>query len=284
MAKGFAIHNAPTDHGGFIPSTQVRSSQQGNLFVRAGDGHFCPKCKVWSTVQPSHNHIIFDGKPVAYVNDMLSCGARIQPQQFHVVGDSGGGNYRSNTVSALEPIQSQQSLTNNLSSQEKYENYYIERNKTEYIKFRNAIFPYDDDRKGLFGVVSQGISGACDYIVTYVVRGEELFVSISFIPPILKHDAEIFPSASLKVYKESNSKFEFIQHVNLIKEAGFWDADKGKEPVGSCTVKLPEPDLSIIKIILEMGYEAKLDGGIIFPNPRFVTHTFTLNSAARKMK
>ena len=62
--KGFAIHNAPTNHGGRIPSTQVRSSQEGNLFVRAGDGHFCPKCKVWSTVQPSHNHVIFDGKPV----------------------------------------------------------------------------------------------------------------------------------------------------------------------------------------------------------------------------
>ena len=27
MAKGFAIHNAPTDHGGFIPATQMRSSQ-----------------------------------------------------------------------------------------------------------------------------------------------------------------------------------------------------------------------------------------------------------------
>ena len=41
MAKGFAIHNAPTDHGGVIPSTQQRTSQMGNLFVRAGDGHYC---------------------------------------------------------------------------------------------------------------------------------------------------------------------------------------------------------------------------------------------------
>jgi uncharacterized Zn-binding protein involved in type VI secretion len=89
MAKGFAIHNAPTDHGGFIPSTQVRSSQQGNLFVRAGDGHFCPKCKCWSTVIKSHDHVIFDDKAVAYVGDKLTCGARIQPQQTHVVGDSG---------------------------------------------------------------------------------------------------------------------------------------------------------------------------------------------------
>lgn len=99
MAKGFAIHNAPTNHGGIIPSTQVRSSQQGNLFVRAGDGHFCPKCKCWSTVIKSHDHVIMDGKPVAYAGDKLTCGATIQPQQSHVVGDSGGGNFDSNTTS-----------------------------------------------------------------------------------------------------------------------------------------------------------------------------------------
>lgn len=95
MAKSFAIHNAPTNHGGRIPSTQMRSSQQGNLFVRAGDGHFCPRCKCWSTVVKSHDHVIFDGKPVAYVGDQLTCGARILPQQSHVVGESGsyyGGN------------------------------------------------------------------------------------------------------------------------------------------------------------------------------------------------
>ena len=89
MAKGFAIHNAPTNHGGIVPSTQMSNSQQGNLFVRAGDGHFCPQCKCWSTVIKSHDHVIMDGKPVAYAGDKLTCGATIQPQQSHVVGDSG---------------------------------------------------------------------------------------------------------------------------------------------------------------------------------------------------
>lgn len=89
MARGFAIHNAPTDHGGIIPATQIRSSQMGNLFVVAGDGHFCPKCKCWSKVLKSHDHVLFDGKAVAYAGDLLSCGARILPQQNHVVGDSG---------------------------------------------------------------------------------------------------------------------------------------------------------------------------------------------------
>ncbi len=89
MAKSFAINMAPTNHGGMVPATQSRTSQEGNLFVRAGDGHMCPKCKCWSVVIKSHDHVIMDGKPVAYVGDKLSCGATIQPQQFHVVGDSG---------------------------------------------------------------------------------------------------------------------------------------------------------------------------------------------------
>ena len=101
--KGFAINNALTDHGGIIPATQFRDSQMGNAFVRAGDGHLCPKCKVWSTVIKSHDHVIFDGKPVAYVGDKLTCGATIQPQQSHVVGDSGGSYYGSST--SITPLQ-----------------------------------------------------------------------------------------------------------------------------------------------------------------------------------
>ncbi|MDN8450111.1 PAAR domain-containing protein [Acinetobacter baumannii] len=89
MSKGFAIHNAITDHGGMVPSTQMKSSQMGNLFVRAGDGHVCPKCRCWSSVIKSYDHVIFDGKPVAYVGDKLSCGATLLPQQSHVVGESG---------------------------------------------------------------------------------------------------------------------------------------------------------------------------------------------------
>lgn len=85
--KGFAIHNAPTDHGGAIPSTLSNVFQEGNPFVRAGDGHYCPKCKCWSTVVRSHDHMIMFGQPVAYEGDKLTCGATIQPQQTHVVGN-----------------------------------------------------------------------------------------------------------------------------------------------------------------------------------------------------
>lgn len=111
MVKGFAIHNAPTDHGGIIPATQQRTSQMGNLFVRAGDGHYCPKCKCWSTVQPSHYHIIMDGRPVAYVDDLLSCGARILPQQSHVVGTSQGENYKRAKKSDVQSLNFKKNLT-----------------------------------------------------------------------------------------------------------------------------------------------------------------------------
>ncbi len=113
MVKGFAIHNSMTTHGGIIQATQQRASQMGNLFLRAGDGHYCPQCKCWSTIQPSHNHIIMYGQPVAYVNDLLSCGARILPQQSHVVGDSGGSSFLSSTP-IFQPISSQQNINNNL--------------------------------------------------------------------------------------------------------------------------------------------------------------------------
>ena len=93
MSVGFAIHNSKTDHGGIIPATQMRASQMGNLFLVAGDGHFCPKCKCWSKIIKSHDHVIFDGKAVAYAGDKLTCGAKILPQQSHVVGDSQGSNY-----------------------------------------------------------------------------------------------------------------------------------------------------------------------------------------------
>lgn len=130
MAKGFSIHNAPTNHGGIIPSTQVRSSQQGNLFIRAGDGHFCPKCKCWSTVIKSHDHVIMDGRPVAFAGDQLTCGATIQPQQSHVVGDSGGGNLKI-TTSNFQPINNQ------------HQNKFLDGNSKEYGI--GAVFiPYND--------------------------------------------------------------------------------------------------------------------------------------------
>lgn len=92
MATGFGIHGSTTNHGGIVLSTQSRSSQMGNLFLRAGDGFFCPVCKCWSTLIKSNDHIIFDGKPVAFAGDKFTCGATLLLKQMHVVGDSGSAN------------------------------------------------------------------------------------------------------------------------------------------------------------------------------------------------
>lgn len=99
--KGFAVHNAKTTHGGTIPAAQTHSVHMGTPFLRAGDGHYCPQCKCWSTIQASHNHVIFDGQPAAYEHDFLSCGAQILPQQNHMVGDSQG----SSITNTSEPVQ-----------------------------------------------------------------------------------------------------------------------------------------------------------------------------------
>ena len=74
----------------FYPTTNLSN---GESFVRAGDGHYCPRCKCWSEVIKSHDHVIMDGRAVAYVDDLLTCGAKILAQQSHVVGDSQGSNY-----------------------------------------------------------------------------------------------------------------------------------------------------------------------------------------------
>lgn len=113
MAVGFAIHNSMTNHGGIIPATQSRTSQMGNLFLVAGDSHFCPKCKCWSKIIKSHDHIILDGKAVAYVGDQLTCGAKILPKQSHVVGDSRSSSLGS-SFSLFQPISSQKNFNNNL--------------------------------------------------------------------------------------------------------------------------------------------------------------------------
>lgn len=105
MSKGFGIHGSTISHGGTVISTQSRSSQMGNLFLRAGDGFACPKCKTWSTLIKSNDHVIFDEKAVAYVGDKFTCGATLMPKQVHVIGTSGSSYYSSTAVVSNAPVQ-----------------------------------------------------------------------------------------------------------------------------------------------------------------------------------
>lgn len=231
MAKAFAIHGSTTNHGGVVMATQMRSSQMGNLFLRAGDGFACPKCQCWSTLIKSNDHVIFGGKAVAYVGDKFSCGATLMPKQVHIVGDS-GSNVLNAFLTQFENTENSQYQLNNHFSENKarYENYYIERNKTDYVKFKNVIIPYDEDKRGWIGVTSQSISGACEYIVTYVLQGCNLFVTVSYIPPMLKVDAKILPFGSIKIFRQEARVFKNITQQNLEVSGGVWDTEKGKEP------------------------------------------------------
>ncbi len=279
MAKGFAIHNAPTDHGGIIPSTQMRSAQMGNLFVRAGDGHFCPKCNCWSTVIKSHDHIIFDDKAVAYVGDKLTCGAKILPQQSHVVGES-GGNSNSVFNSTLEAKNSQiNSFTNNIHAEEKYENYYIEQDKTNiFKKFITILPPYDSDGKG-FSIL-HSLSGVISFFINYVLKGTKLFISISAYTDPLNRNAAVFPYAT--AYISRDQKQIAIKKVD--DTTGLWNLDNGRVPVGSAEINLPKSNLSLVTVELKLGYAAQITGsGVIYPIPAFTTFTFTLTSIAKRI-
>lgn len=144
MSKGFGIHGSTTSHGGTVISTQSRSSQMGNLFLRAGDGFACPKCKTWSTLIKSNDHVIFDGKAVAYVGDRFTCGATLMPKQVHVVGIS-GSSLGSSLISNFKPTTSQQ----NNSFLSENNNFDIELTKTN---IKNGLFvpcgvPFYENKK-----------------------------------------------------------------------------------------------------------------------------------------
>lgn len=45
--------------------------------ARLGDDHFCPKCKVVSSIISGCSFYLTDGRPTALVGDRIACGAVI---------------------------------------------------------------------------------------------------------------------------------------------------------------------------------------------------------------
>ncbi len=281
MAKGFAIHNAPTDHGGFIPATQMRSSQMGNLFVVAGDGHFCPKCKCWSTVIKSHDHVIFDGKSVAYVGDQLTCGARIQPQQSHVVGTSQGGSYRaSSSPIQNNAVQQNNSVNNFNGNAEQYENHYIEQYKKDiFISFKTILPPYDSDGKG-FSIL-HSLSGVISFFLNYTLTGTRLFISLLANTDPLSRNAKVLTHATAYISRDGKQ----IITKKIDDTTGFWNLDNGRVPVGSTVIELPKSNLSLVTVDLKLGYFAQPSDSVgkIVPTPPTTSYRFTLTSIAKKI-
>ncbi|RCT95595.1 PAAR domain-containing protein [Acinetobacter baumannii] len=277
MTTPYITIGCPTSGGGQVISGNNMFLIDGIPVACVGDKATCPTHKVVATIVSGDPCMQIFGKAAARVNDSLSCGCKLLPQQNLVVQDNGGGAASSAAKSSSAPISQKQPATDSFVKDE-YENYYIEQNTTKYVKFTNGIFPYDEDKKNLFGAISQAVSGVCNFIVTYILKGQELFVTVSMLPPTLSGDATIFPYATLDLVHNNQS----LGKTRLEKGKGVWSTENSKEPVGQCKVTLPKPDLSTIEATLTMGYTAKFDGGTVRPNPPHTRFSFTLNSASRR--
>ncbi|ESK45518.1 PAAR domain-containing protein [Acinetobacter oleivorans] len=277
MATPYITIGCPTSGGGQVISGNSMFLIDGISVACVGDKATCPTHKVVATIVSGDPCMQIFGKAAARVNDSLSCGCKLLPQQNLVVQDNGGGATSSAAKSSSAPISQKQPATDSFVKDE-YENYYIEQNTTKYVKFTNGILPYDEDKKNLLGAISQAISGVCTFVVTYILKGQELFVTVSMLPPTLSGDATIFPYATLDIVHNNQS----LGKTRLEKGKGVWSTENSKEPVGQCKVTLPKPDLSTIEATLTMGYTAKFDGGTVRPNPPHTKFSFTLNSASRR--
>lgn len=217
------------------------------------------------------------GKAAARVNDSLSCGCKLLPKQNLVVQDNGGGA-ASSAQSSSPPLSQKQQTTDSFAKDE-YENYYIEGSKTVIVEFKNLLLPYDQDKANLFGVVAQALSGACSFEVSHKIQKRQLFITVTLLPPTLRADATIYTFGTLRLFK---NKQPIGGPFALKVGKGFWNTEKDRQPVGSCEITLPAPDLQAITASLELGFEGKFDNGKVVPNPPYKTHTFTITSASRR--
>lgn len=198
MATPYITIGCPTTGGGQVISGNSMFLIDGIAVACVGDKATCPTHKVVATIVSGDPCMQIFGKAAARVNDSLSCGCKLLPQQNLVVQDNGGG------TASSAPISQKQPATDSFVKDE-YENYYIEQNTTKYVKFTNVIFPYDEDKKNIFGAISQAVSGVCTFIVSYILKGQELFVTVSMLPPTLSGDATIFPYATLDLVHNNQS-------------------------------------------------------------------------------
>lgn len=279
MATSYVTIGCPTTGGGKVLTGNSLFQIEGVPIACTGDQATCPKHKVLATIITGDPHMNIFGKLAARVGDSLSCGCKLLPKQNLVVQDN-GASVRSITSKNTRSLITESQTNNFYEDKGKYENYYIERQKTEYIKFKTFVTPYDEDRKSAKGVMSQVLSGTADFVLDYDLTGKKLFISVSMIPPRLKNDATIFPFGTINLYHEGQK----INQSTLKVGGGFWDTSRDKQPVGSCTIELPEPNLQTITVELTAGYRAKFDVGLIIPMPPTTTFKFDLNSATRLVK
>lgn len=89
MAIPYITIGCPTTGGGKVISGDSSFLVQGIPAACVGDKASCPKHKTVATIVSGDPYMQINGKAVARVNDMLSCGCKLLPQQNLVVGATG---------------------------------------------------------------------------------------------------------------------------------------------------------------------------------------------------
>ena len=284
MATPYITLGSHTTGGGKVISGQSSFLIEGKPIACVGDKAACPKHKCASTIVSGDNHMIVMGKPAAQHNSPLSCGCKCIGDQYLTVGDNGGGqgeNHRS-TSSALQDNQLQQNgLVNNFNrNNERYENYYIEQNRTDiFIKFKTILPPYDSDGKG-FSVL-HSLSGVISFLLNYTLTGTRLFISLSAYTDPLSRNAKVLPYATAYISRDGTQ----IATKKIDDTDGIWNTEKGRVPVGSAVIELPKSNLSLVTVDLKLGYFAQVNDSVgqIAPIPPTTSYSFTLTSIAKRI-
>lgn len=264
-----------TTHGGVVTEVDPTFIIQGKAVHLNGMKHFCPKCKAVVTAIASNSLVTINGKAMIVAGDKTTCGATFIQSQSLVVKASGSGSVSGSSNSFSPTNQNTNSLTNSLNAEkEKYKNYYIPQNVTDvFISHKAVIQPFDE------GV--QVLSGAVSYFLNYVLNDKNLFISVSMNAYPLSEGGTVLPYGNVKVSREG----QVINTSKLSIGEGIWDTDKKKQPLGSCNITLPEPNLQLVEVELTLGYTVKpADSvGYVTPIPPYKKHTFKLNSASKRV-
>ncbi|HAV5345472.1 TPA: PAAR domain-containing protein [Acinetobacter baumannii] len=91
MATPYITIGCPTTGGGQVISGNSMFLIDGIPVACVGDKATCPTHKVVATIVSGDPYMQIFGKAAARVNDSLSCGCKLLPQQNLVVQDNSGG-------------------------------------------------------------------------------------------------------------------------------------------------------------------------------------------------
>ena len=102
MATPYITIGCPTTGGGQVISGNSMFLVDGIPVACVGDKATCPTHKVVATIVSGDPYMQIFGKAAARVNDSLSCGCKLLPQQNLVVQDNGGGSAQSSPASKAQ--------------------------------------------------------------------------------------------------------------------------------------------------------------------------------------